>query len=74
MHHTGFKNPQEVVKILMQIQEFRKARMGNEMAEALFGDRVKSPEYNIKKNSIIKYVWAGKRRGFKGLKSGYINK
>lgn len=47
------KNSMDIIETLGEIQDFRRARLGNETADALFGPGVKASEYSIRKNLIL---------------------
>lgn len=46
-------DPMEVIEALRRIQGIRREKMGEELADALFGAQVKSSEYAIRKSAII---------------------
>jgi lipase chaperone LimK len=46
-------DPMEVIEALARIQNIRREKMGDELADALFGAKVKSSEYSIRKAAIL---------------------
>ncbi len=47
------RTPEEAIAILRRIQEFRRERLGVELADKLFGADVKSKEYAFRRASIV---------------------
>lgn len=46
-------SPEAILEYLAQIQDFRRARLGDELADTLFGAEVKSKEYAIRRAAIV---------------------
>lgn len=47
------RTPQDAIKYLRKIQDYRRNFFGNDMADVLFGAQVKHQEYSLRKQSII---------------------
>lgn len=47
------RNPEDAIEILKRIQEFRRERMGRELADQLFGADVKAQEYAFRRAAIV---------------------
>ena len=47
------KDTASAIKYLNRLQEYRRAQLGDELAEALFGADVKIKEYQIRRNDVI---------------------
>ncbi|MFW5975623.1 MAG: lipase secretion chaperone, partial [Desulfosalsimonas sp.] len=47
------KNPEEAIELLGRIQEFRRARLGQQLADRLFGPEVKEKKYSFRRAEII---------------------
>lgn len=47
------KSPEDMIKYLQDVQEYRRSYFGRELADDLFGTMVKTQEYGIRKNSIV---------------------
>lgn len=47
------RTPEDALEILRQIQEFRRARLGEELADQLFGADVKAREYAFRRAAIV---------------------
>lgn len=50
---TSPRTPQEAVKYLRNIQDYRRNFFGNDIADVLFGAQVKHQEYSLRKQAII---------------------
>lgn len=46
-------DPMAVIAALGEIQEYRRARMGDAVADGLFGAKVKAAEYGIRRSAIV---------------------
>lgn len=47
------QNPKEAIELLGRIQEFRRAQLGQQLADRLFGTEVKEKEYSFRRAGII---------------------
>ena len=47
-------SPTEMLRYLRNLQDFRRQYFGDEVADLLFGPRVKSQEYQIRRSSIVR--------------------
>jgi len=47
------KSPEDAIAVLRRIQEFRRERLGRELADTLFGAEVKAQEYAFRRASIV---------------------
>ncbi|MCP3922933.1 MAG: lipase chaperone [Desulfobacterales bacterium] len=47
-------DPLEVIEALSNVQNLRRLKMGDDLADALFGAQVKSSEYSIRKAAILR--------------------
>ncbi len=47
------ENPEEMIKYLRDVQEYRRNYFGKDLADELYGTIVKSQEYSIRKGSIL---------------------
>ncbi|HNR89544.1 MAG TPA: lipase secretion chaperone [Spirochaetota bacterium] len=47
------KSPEDMIKYLQDVQEYRRSFFGKELADELFGTMVKTQEYGIRKNAIV---------------------
>lgn len=50
---TGAGSPEEAIAILRRIQDFRRERLGQELADQLFGTDVKAKEYAFRRAAIV---------------------
>ncbi len=50
---TGAGTPEEALDVLARIQDFRRARLGRELADKLFGADVKAKEYAFRRAAIV---------------------
>jgi lipase chaperone LimK len=50
---SNVKSMDEAIETLKKIQEFRRARLGNELADKLFGADVKAKEYAFRRADIV---------------------
>ena len=46
-------DPEGIIAILAKVQDFRRERLGDEIADALFGADVKAREYAIRRSAIV---------------------
>ncbi len=51
---SSVKAPEEAVDLLKRIQAFRRERLGKELADKLFGTKVKAKEYAFRRAAIVK--------------------
>ncbi len=51
---AGVSSPEEAVEMLRQIQAFRRDRLGEKLADKLFGTDVKAKEYAFRRAAIVK--------------------
>lgn len=47
------KSPEDAIAVLRRIQEFRRERLGTELADKLFGADVKAKEYALRRAAIV---------------------
>ncbi|MFW6011316.1 MAG: lipase secretion chaperone [Desulfosalsimonas sp.] len=47
------KNPREAIEMLSRIQEFRRAQLGEQLADRLFGNEVREKKYAFRRAAII---------------------
>ncbi|MEW5735086.1 MAG: lipase secretion chaperone [Thermodesulfobacteriota bacterium] len=47
-------NPEDIIAFLRRIQDFRRERMGAEVADAMWGGEIKMREYAIRRGAIVK--------------------
>lgn len=47
------QNPEEAIKLLGRIQEFRRTQLGQRLADRLFGPQIKEKEYSFRRAGII---------------------
>jgi lipase chaperone LimK len=53
-HFSGVQTPEEAIDMLKQIQAFRRQRLGQELADRLFGTDVKAKEYAFRRAAIVR--------------------
>jgi lipase chaperone LimK len=52
-HLSNVKSMDEAIEMLKKIQEFRRSRLGNDLADKLFGADVKAKEYAFRRADIV---------------------